>query len=387
MRIAFMTGGLEPGRDGVGDYTTSLAREMIGRGHDCRILAVRDRYVDQVWEETSKTVSFLRLSTSLDWQTCCSKVRADLDRFAPEWLFVQFVPYAYQDKGLFVEFGRRLPEMAQGLRTAIMFHELWIGEFVGASLKETLMGALQRRLLLRLVDRLHPEFLYTSNDAYRALLAQYGLTAELLQMFGAIPPVGERAGEWLYAQLREVGLPICSENRGKFHLFGLFGAIYPTWNYVPLLASLERLAGELGRPTALIAAGHTGPGRPLWDDLARRYADRFTFLHLGEQPPGRLSAFFNEIDCGLSATPHNIAGKSSAIAAMLEHGLSVIVGDPGSPLKLRSALLPESEPQILSLSSNLPERLAQGISRVQPGSRLGLVVDRIVADFSSLQTT
>jgi hypothetical protein len=383
VKIALLTSCTELGRDGVGDYTLSLAHEMTRRGHSCQLLAIRDRYVDQVQEEFEESVRVLRLPASLDWPTRCLKVRTALDQFAPEWLFVQFVPYAYHDKGLFIEFGRRLPELARGFRTAVMFHEIWIGEYIGASLKETLVGTFQRKLLLNLIGRLNPEFLYTSNNGYQALLHQYGLTVVQLPMFGAIPPISERAGEWLYAQLRQVGLPIGVENRAQFHLFGIFGSLYPTWNYAPLFACLTRLAGEFGLPIALIAAGRTGPGRPLWENLSRRYADHVTFLHLEEQPVQHLSAFFNEIDWGISATPRNIVGKSSAIAAMLEHGLSVIVGDSGSPLKIRGRILPDSEPQILSLSADLPERLAQGRQKVKPHSRLGFVVDHVLSDFSS----
>ena len=42
MRIAFVATCLEPGRDGVGDYTTLLAAECARRGHAVMRIALND---------------------------------------------------------------------------------------------------------------------------------------------------------------------------------------------------------------------------------------------------------------------------------------------------------------------------------------------------------
>ncbi len=45
MRIAFVTSGLEPGRDGVGDYTSGLAEECARRGHTVTQIALNDPFI------------------------------------------------------------------------------------------------------------------------------------------------------------------------------------------------------------------------------------------------------------------------------------------------------------------------------------------------------
>lgn len=40
MRIAFSTGCLAPGRDGVGDYTRTLAGECARRGHTLALVSL-----------------------------------------------------------------------------------------------------------------------------------------------------------------------------------------------------------------------------------------------------------------------------------------------------------------------------------------------------------
>jgi hypothetical protein len=46
-----------------------------------------------------------------------------------------------------------------------------------------------------------------------------------------------------------------------------------------------------------------------------------------------LSSWINYADCGLSTTPFNIIDKSSSALAFVDHGLPVIVMDPGSPVR------------------------------------------------------
>jgi hypothetical protein len=42
MKILFLTGSLEPGKDGVGDYTRLLANECGERGHEVFLLGLND---------------------------------------------------------------------------------------------------------------------------------------------------------------------------------------------------------------------------------------------------------------------------------------------------------------------------------------------------------
>ena len=50
MVILFLTGCLQPGKDGVGDYTRLLARECIRQGQACCLIALDDPYVREPME-------------------------------------------------------------------------------------------------------------------------------------------------------------------------------------------------------------------------------------------------------------------------------------------------------------------------------------------------
>ena len=50
MNILFLTGGLEPGQDGVGDYTRLLAGVCKTSGHKVSIIAINDSKLDGVQE-------------------------------------------------------------------------------------------------------------------------------------------------------------------------------------------------------------------------------------------------------------------------------------------------------------------------------------------------
>ena len=45
MRIVFICGSLEPGRDGVGDYVRHLAVAVAQQGHETAAVALRDPFV------------------------------------------------------------------------------------------------------------------------------------------------------------------------------------------------------------------------------------------------------------------------------------------------------------------------------------------------------
>jgi hypothetical protein len=71
MKIAFITGGLEPGRNGVGDYARRLAGELIQLGHPAVIVGLNDSEVQERSVESQEiegvSVPVLRLSNVMSW--------------------------------------------------------------------------------------------------------------------------------------------------------------------------------------------------------------------------------------------------------------------------------------------------------------------------------
>ena len=69
MKICFICGSLEPGKDGVGDYSRRLAGELIRLGHQASIISINDSFVasiDEVFQMDEDTcISCLRIPARL----------------------------------------------------------------------------------------------------------------------------------------------------------------------------------------------------------------------------------------------------------------------------------------------------------------------------------
>jgi glycosyltransferase involved in cell wall biosynthesis len=299
-RIAFLCGCAEPGKDGVGDYTTLLAAECEHRGCATLRIALNDGYVTG----EKAAAGALRLGAASEWPARIEIAREALDRFAPDAVSLQWVPYAFHPKGIPWGIEKGLARIIGGRAAQVMCHEIWIGGEKRASLAHRVAGAAQRAVLRRILRAMRPAIVQTSNPTYAALLAAAGIEAEVLQLFGAIPITGGAASR--------------DPDAARF---GMFGALHPEWPPEPLLGRLR----ELGKRIEIAHIGHIGRGEALWRELELRYRAEFSFRRHGEQPPARISQFLMDMDFGIAATPLTLLGKSGAAAAMLEHGLPVIV--------------------------------------------------------------
>ena len=97
-------------------------------------------------------------------------------------------------------------------------------------------------------------------------------------------------------------------------------------------------------------------GAALWKKIQRDYDGVFEFLTIGVQSPEDLANFFAELDFGIATTPWEIIGKSAAAAAMLEHGLPLIVNRDDAHYRDWSA--EGYSPLLIKLGDDLPTRLA-----------------------------
>lgn len=387
MKIAFITSCLESGKDGVGDYTRLLAAECVRRGHECCLISLNDHFLTQIsqLETVVDSVKFatLRLPASIPWKCRIAYVRDFLDALKPEWLSLQFVPYGFQDKGIVIDLSKWLRPLIQGRQLHIMFHELWIGNYVGAKQKERLIGTVQKFFILRLVNQLQPAVVHTSNSAYVAILNQQGISTHRLPIFGNIPISEHNADSWLFLKLQKLGLDIRADNRDHFWLFGIFGTLHPVWPAEPLFTYLHQAATQHQRRIVIISIGRLGTGEKLWENLSKDYSHRFVFLQLGEQLSIKISEFFNSIDFGISTTPYLTSGKSGTVAAMIEHGIPVIVNrDDFQPL---SCPIPqhEHEPLLIKMDSNLSLVISDYLQKQIAQPRIPSVALKFIEDLKN----
>src|ERR1700722_19260889 len=293
---------MEPGKDGVGDYTRELAAECARRGHAIALISLNDPWV----KEPRRENSLLRLGSTRSWVDRLTAAKAFFAEAAPELVSVQFVPYSFHPAGLSFALPQVLRAIFGRTPVQIMFHELWIGEQIGAPMKTRVFDFCQRTIVKSLVKKLACRVMHTSNPAYVQLLGRHGITAEHLPLFGSVPIVPVEN--------------LVPRNDSVLRL-GLFGSIHPEWSPDEMIAQLQ----TFGHPIQLSHIGRIGPGESVWMELSERYASEIEFARLGEQSLDEISRFFSSIDYGVSTTPLALIGKSSCVAAMLDHGLPVIV--------------------------------------------------------------
>ncbi len=198
------------------------------------------------------------------WPERIQTAQEILTAFAPDWVSLQFVPYAFHPKGFVYGLGHHLRPLLAGRRVQIMFHELWLGETQDASPKHRLIGTFQKAFVRQMLRQIKPQVVHTSNNAYVGVLARQGVTATRLPMFGSIPITEGKGDEWLFAEIGKAGAEINGSNRSRFWLAGFFGALHPVWPPEPLISRLCQAAAETGRRLVLLSAGRLSGGEALW---------------------------------------------------------------------------------------------------------------------------
>jgi hypothetical protein len=114
--------------------------------------------------------------------------------------------------------------------------------------------------------------------------------------------------------------------------------------------------------------------------LQRQYGDKFSFAMLGERGAEEVSLFFQGIDFGIAMTPWALIGKSGTTAAMLDHGVPVIVSRSDDDYGVDAT--GSAPPLLYRMDSDLPRWLMHA-PRLTPRSRLPEVAAQFIADMES----
>jgi len=350
MRVALLCMSIEPGHDGVGDYVHRFARVLSARGHACQILALADRFADHpsVTLDTHGGYEIVRIPAEQWRQADIGLAIERLQAFTPDWVSLQMVCYGFEKHGLLWRSARQFASLRGASKRHMMFHELWIGAGATSPPRDRILGWLQRKLLLRATRMWSPRIVHTSNTFYREMLRGADITAEELAVPGNIPVRAlDSAGARQMILQRLGSLP---RQPLEPLLAGLFGSLHPEWSDGAWLDRVAALCARLGRRLVIVQLGRLGPaGTRALASLRRRASDRADFLEFGERDAAEISAIFQGLDFGVATTPWPLIGKSGTAAAMLEHGLPVLVPSDGE--RLRDSPMPPAtdHPQLFRL--------------------------------------
>jgi glycosyltransferase involved in cell wall biosynthesis len=316
MKIIFLCGSLEPGKDGVGDYTRRLVAELIRQGHQCGIIAIMDKDVQETIKETQDcehiNIPVLRLPFKKGFVLNCQEAKNWLDIFNPEWISLQYVLFSFHPKGLPFGLSRAIQQLTKGRKLHVMFHELWVGMNREASNKHRLWGGGQQRLLKNLVTKLQSNVIHTHTTLYQNQLLKLGISATQLPLFGNIPVI----------QNLTTKKSIDSGLGQKIFTIVLFGSIHYGAPIEAFAASVSKYAHDYNLDVEIVFIGRCGTALQQW--IAICEANNLTIKILGEQPAAIISEVLRMADLGVSTTPLLLAEKSGTVAAMQEHGLPVL---------------------------------------------------------------
>lgn len=340
MKILFLSGSLEPGRDGVGDYTRRLAGGCIRQGHEAAIVALNERgdppsapasdnpISPHKQDDYGTPVSVWRWSSKLSWRTRGRYLKQIIQTEQPDLVSIQFVPYSFHSKGLPFGFVRMIRRVAKAVQVPwqIMFHELWITR--QHSRMGWLIGPIQRQLCLALPKIVPSPIIHTHLTAYLERLSANGLVPQRLPLFGNIPVVPGARVETPPPGLPEDGTVILH-----------FGTISPRIDW--LRARLQALRDEFSdneKDCHFVSIGSAGQHREAARQAASGIFGEDHVHFLGNLSAEQISAWMQRAQVGLSRSPLSIYEKSGSTAAMLEHRLEVRLMDSPAPPDVPGAL-------------------------------------------------
>jgi len=366
MVILFITSGLEPGRDGVGDYTRLLAAECIRQGHSSLLMSLNDPYVSQPTESLERidevSIPTLRIPEIFSWERKTALAVEFRARYSIDWISLQFVLYGFHFKGIVRNKAPYFEQIIGEYPLHVMFHETWIGTGKKPPLKHRIVGPIQRYYIQKLFRRLKPRLVTTSNLFYVSHLQGIGFSAVETPLFSNITPTPMDGDRDIPPTL--IQAKICDEqgHHPDYYVGLFFGALYPEWKAEPFMSLFASALKKSGRRPCLISAGRPGGhGTAVLKELQAQYGDAVKFIVLGECTSRQVSSLMHMADFGLAATPWYLLGKSSTTATMLDHGLPVVVTNYDfQPVTANSR---PDDPLLHRCDASLEDKLWAGLPR------------------------
>lgn len=308
MKILFICGSLEPGRDGVGDYVRMLGEELSrDTGVQVSAMAIHDPWVSaETCGDQNAGFPVLRIPAALTPGRRLETALEYIGRFGPDWISVQYVPYSFHPRGLPLFLGRHLAGLTRNTRVHVMVHETWAGTGREIRPQRILASGLQKILFRNLLDRLRPAVLHTHLPEYRQKLERLHHRALELPLFS------------------NIRVAACRQTEPDRFIIGFFSQMACSPEILKFLDTLARKAVLAGIPAEVLLIGGRQCGTEEFFRFIRTmpyYRNRVTCT--GFLSPKETSAAIRSCSVGITPVPRHALGKSGSVAAFLSHGIPV----------------------------------------------------------------
>lgn len=365
LRVLFVCGCAEPGKDGVGDYTRRLGAELVNQNCKVAVAAVNDGFVVGSTAETSDGI--MRVSRFNAKSTARAKkdfLKRCIESFEPNWISLQYVPYAFQKQGVPIKFVRSLGKLKHLANWHVMFHEVHLGGVL--SVKNHLIKYGQIKTVKRLVQGVKPKVVHTSNSAYREMLKDLMIDSKILGLFGNIPILAPPLVE--------------SVETDQSIKAVYFGASPKEYDFHIFANALKPFLAERVSQMRIEFLGRKSPLRYRFIQylLDACRSDRLEIEDMGEKSPKELSRLFSKADFAIARVKPSLLGKSGAALALLEHGLKLWVPMAESQAEIESNFDYRTEQCFVDLTELLEHR-----NSFVAKSRLKEVVEQFVKDLGA----
>jgi glycosyltransferase involved in cell wall biosynthesis len=314
MKILFICGSAEPGKDGVGDYTRRLCGKLTRLGHQARILSLCDHqaisFIDdtQMVEETTVIVN--RISTSISNKQRFILSQDIINKFQPDWISLQFVPYSFNPRGLPFWLPSFLKKLTGNHKWHIMFHELWIGMDSDATFKSKCIGLLQKKIVLKILKGNENIIINTQTDLYQSKIEALGYNAQILPLFSNIVKNAESKIE-----------TTIDKEELRFCVFGSIHYGAPVEKFINELKLLMSTSNEK-RSLKFVFIGNCGVAIEEWKKVLLE--NKINFEITGFVIDEEINILLSGCQYGISTTPYILNQKSGSLAAMFDHQLPVL---------------------------------------------------------------
>ena len=326
MKIVFICGSIEPGKDGVGDYTRRLAGEMIRQGYKASILSINDKDVtnscEEVQEDYGTKIQTLRLPSNKNYSQKIESAKEFVELINPDWLCLQYVPFSFHPKGLHFGLADMLTKIGKGRKWHIMFHELWCGMQCNVSIKVKLLGWLQKCLIRLTFIKLKPLVVLTNIAYYQIQLNKIGILAKLVPVFGNISLTNNVTDEEWCFFLDANQLKYIFEKKENIMLVGFFGTIYKIPGFNKLLKNLIDYSIKKDKRIFFLVIGNNIDSNI--EKLVNQ-SENINIIKIGFLSEGILNKVLLSTDFGIMTTTANGLNKSGSALAWVERGIPLLV--------------------------------------------------------------
>ncbi len=313
MKILFICGCLEVGKNGVGDYTRKLAAETIRLGNESTIVALMDKFVAKETQEEQNdkgiTIKVFRLPLNDGIKLNGAKASVWINNNNTDWVSLQYVPFSFNKRGLHFGLSDIILKVRAKVKLHIMVHEMWVGRGVGIAFKQKILSHIQENLLKQILKSAKPNLIHTHLPIFNSNLNKLGVSTLKLPLFSNINRSVENDSEF-------------NDNNFTIAFFSQIDTSEKVISFINEISKKIKAATERYCKLLLIG-GNKDKNKIAYQVFKDKCTSIDEIICTGFLDEYEISKVISSCNLGITPIPHHALGKSGSIATFFLHGIPV----------------------------------------------------------------